>query len=377
MVIALTILGVLISLLVIAISVGLHEAGHMVVAKFFKLKVPDFFVGFGPKLFSFSTKATRYGVRAIPLGGYVQIIDENDDEETTKGKGEHPPLSKVAPWKRQLIFAAGPVVNIILGFLILIPVLMINPYMQASTTVEAVNAECSTGACGAQEAGMLPGDKVTEVNGLAVEELEDISAAIPPGATAVDLTVERAGESIELESVAVTDGKIGVHVELIAIDRNFFQAVGTVVDVVGESAVAITHIPEKIPGVVSAIFGQSERADDSPASVVAVSRSYGEVASSTILPVDDKVTMMFTYAGLLNVGLGLLNLLPIGMLDGGRMLVAFLDSCRGAWAKLRRTTYRPTSSLVVRIITVPTTLMLVGFMMLLIVADVVAPISTQ
>ena len=69
MVIALTILGVLISLLVIAISVGLHEAGHMVVAKFFKLKVPDFFVGFGPKLFSFSTKATRYGVRAIPLGG--------------------------------------------------------------------------------------------------------------------------------------------------------------------------------------------------------------------------------------------------------------------------------------------------------------------
>jgi RIP metalloprotease RseP len=99
--------GVLFFVLVLLVTVAIHEAGHMTAAKALKLDVPEYSVGFGPKLFTIRTKKTAYSLRAIPLGGFVLITDMRYPEKSY----ERSALSRVSPWKRQIVFFAGPAVN--------------------------------------------------------------------------------------------------------------------------------------------------------------------------------------------------------------------------------------------------------------------------
>lgn len=362
--------GVLLFLLVLMISVGLHEGGHMVVAKKLGVKVPEFFVGFGQKIWSFKRKGTEYGIRWIPAGGYVRIVDENVE----KGKPEREMLSYVKPWKRQLIFAAGPAVNIVLGFVILIATFMIFPYEVPNTTVDKINT-CSAEevACGAREAGIQPGDRVISIDGVPIRKNEDFNEPLRNKATAT-ITVLRDGEKITFEDVTLADNRMGIDLKVDEIHRGFGESLAATGTLLRMTVEGVLAIPEQIPAVVKSIY-TGERDADTPGSVVGAGNAYGEIAATNQLDIGEKIRTWMMVAGGVNLSLGFINLLPVPPLDGGKMLIAFMDTVRNWFAKLRRRAYKPTPYGLVKWMTVIPAVFLFGIMGLLVLADIVAPMS--
>lgn len=362
--------GVLLFLLVLMISVGLHEGGHMVVAKKLGVKVPEFFVGFGQKIWSFKRKGTEYGLRWIPAGGYVRIVDEGVEE----GKPEREMLSYVKPWKRQLIFAAGPAVNILLGFVILIATFMIFPYENPTTTVERTNV-CSAQevACGARDAGIQTGDKVVAIDGVSIDRNEDFDAPLKNKPTAT-ITVLRAGEEITFEDVALADNRMGIDVKVEDAYRSFGEALGTTGTLLRMTVDGVLAIPQQLPAVVKSIY-TGERDAETPGSVVGAGNAYGEIAATNQLDIGEKIRTWMMVAGGVNLSLGFINILPLNPLDGGRMLVALMDTMRNAFSKLRKKEYKPTPYILVKWMTMIPAVFIFGIMGLLILADIVAPMS--
>lgn len=363
--------GVFLFIAILMVSVGLHEAGHMVAAKKLGVKVPEFFIGFGTKLFSFKRKGTEYGVRLVPAGGYVRLVDDSVEE----GKPERELLSHIAPWRRQIIFAAGPAVNLVLGFVILFGVIVGYPYDQPNTTINTTNS-CSAEevACGAKVAGIESGDKVVAIDGVAVKSYEDISPQLK-GKESVSIDVIRDGEELNFAAVPLADNRFGVNLQWESIYRSPGEAAGVTVDLVGQSLTAVLNIPSQIPGIAATVFQGAERDPESPGSVVGAGKTYGDVAATEKLDTESKVRTFLLIAGGLNLSLGFLNLLPIGPLDGAKMLFAFSDTVRRAFAKIRNKAYTPTPYAFIKWITVIPTFALIAVMALLIAADIVAPVS--
>lgn len=364
--------GVLVFVVVLMVSVGLHEAGHMVAAKKLGLRVPAFFIGFGKKVFSFKRGETEYGVRALPLGGYVRILDKSDKDMDDE---ERAMLSNVAPWKRQIVFAAGPLVNVALGFVILVSYLMIVPMSVPNTTVDEVNA-CSAEetVCGAREANILAGDEISKIDGTVIEKHEDISAAIGDK-SAVDVVVLRDGVAVGIGAVSIADSRLGVNVGWDEEQRDFFAASSEVGGMIGKTVSSVLSIPAQIPELVGAIFGMNERDPESVGSVVGAGRAYGDVAASDRLEVSNKISFMVLAAGGINLSLGFINFLPLMPLDGGRMLIAAADSVRLRWAKMRAKDYSPTSMKFIRVTTALPAVLVFGTMLIMILADIFSPIS--
>lgn len=356
-------LGLIIFLVVLAISVGLHEAGHMTVAKAFKLHVPKFFIGFGPKLFSFKKGPTEYGVRAIPLGGFVSIEDERFEEKSY----ERLALTRVAPWKRQLIFAAGPAVNIVLGVVIVLSTLMLTPYEKVSTTVDTVNACAEEGVpCGAAATELQKGDVVVAVDGTTVKEFPEI-APLLAGKESASITYLR-DEKEHTEEVELLEGFMGITVATVPGYRSVADAWTFVVDIVDRNIRALSVLPEKVPGIVESIV-TAERDPETPSSVVAVGKTYGDTTASVTTPLQEKISQLALYTGIFNLGLGIINLIPLLPLDGGRMLIAFMDSIRLAWSKVRKKTYEPTRQVVFTAMSAVSVIAVMGFMLLIIASD--------
>lgn len=365
------VVGIGIFMLIIMVSVALHEAGHMVAAKKLGVSVPEFFVGFGKKVWSFKKGETEYGLRALPLGGYVKLQDKNVTDEKDPAREM---LSNVAPWKRQIIFAAGPLVNIVLGFVILMSYLVFTPYQMGTTTIDQVN-ECTVESqvCGAYEAGIKPGATVLAIDGKKIETHSQITEALV-GKSLVDITYSQAGKEYNTKDVIIKDGRLGVNVAVEDKNRTVSESFDQVNSMIGSTIVGIGSIPSKIPGVVQSIFG-AERDPESPGSIVGMGRAYGEVAATDELETENKIGFMILSAGALNLSLGFLNLLPIGILDGSRMLFAFVDSIRMLLSKIRKKVYKPTPYVWFKWATVIPAFALFAVMALLIVADIVSPLS--
>lgn len=234
-------LGLLAFLVVIMISIGLHEAGHMAVAKLFKLKVPQFFVGFGKTLWSTKSSKTEYGIKAIPLGGFVRIEDPDTPEDQ---KLERALLSNVAPWKRQLIYAAGPVVNILLGSILLIVMMLSFPTYISGNTVENVTEQSP-----AMAAGLQSGDEIIAIDGTPTENREDIVYTLaqqPNSPTAVTVVREDTEHVLTVEPV---DGALGVTLNAVEHQRGLGESVATMGDFYIMNMMAMSELPAKVPVV--------------------------------------------------------------------------------------------------------------------------------
>lgn len=356
--------GVLLFVLILSITVGLHEAGHMFAAKKLGLKVPEFSIGFGPRLFGRKGKKTDYNVRALPLGGYVLIQDETQPEDSY----ERSALSYVAPWRRQIVFAAGPAVNLVLGTALLLVALMAFPYQAGTNLVEKVQA-CDVGACGSLEAGVQAGDKVLSIDGIAVTNLEEIAKA-KKGKDSIEVVVERNGANVTIPNVKL-DGEtslMGIQVTLGEAYRSLPEAWTFVGATVEQNIHAIANLPSKVAPVAESIV-TGERPEDAPGSVVSIGKRYGDAAVEPQENWYDKLYAYTIYTALFNFGLGFLNLLPILPLDGGRMLIAFMDSCRKFWSKVTKKVYTPTRKTVYMAMAMVSTIVVFGFMGMLILSD--------
>ena len=185
----------------------------------------------------------------------------------------------------------------------------------------------------------------------------------------VSVVVERNG-SQQTFTVPVTNGKIGINLASVERTATFGESVEAMKNLFVLNTESLAKLPSKIPGLVNNILGTTERDAEAPSSIVAVGKTYGDTTASTRLTDGNKFKMMLMYSGLLNIGLGFINLfLPLMPLDGGRIFMALLDSVKMGFSKLTRRVYRPIGPRGMGAMSIITGVPVLIFMSLIIISD--------
>jgi regulator of sigma E protease len=314
----------------------IHEAGHFVAAKAVGMRVERFFLFFGPTIWSFKRGETEYGVKAIPLGGYVKITGMNPEEEVPPEHEANAYFRKPV-WKRIVVVAAGPAVNIVLAFLILVGVYSLSSSIETAT--QSVGAVVKKSPA----AGVLkPGDKIVAVDGsyypkLGVtnrierfrEEIGSHQCAGKPqdgclAKTPVDLTVERGGKTLALSVRPRYDAKegqtlVGFRFAGAPTSLSPSEAIDLASDRIGEVVSGTAH-------VLTHLFESQQR--EQVSGVVGISDVGHQV-------VEKGLERALLLLALVSLSLGLINLVPILPLDGGHIFWALIEKLRGQPVSLR------------------------------------------
>jgi membrane-associated protease RseP (regulator of RpoE activity) len=402
------IIGVVLFALGIGIAVALHEFGHMLTAKAFGMKVRRYFIGFGPKIYSFRRGETEYGLKAIPAGGFCDIagmtaLDEVTPDEAPRAMWRYP------AWKRIVVLGAGSITHFILGLIILyvmavsIGLLNLNDKpLIGSIAPCAANLDlktmspdkCTPGSpAPAKNAGLRPGDEILSVGGTQTSTFTQVTNLIQHSSGPTPFVVLRDGKQLSLTvDVARVQGltvaeenqanpgrqpltEIGMIGATAAkyVPYNAGTAVGGTLQFTGEMFAnvwqGIKQLPSKVPSLVSAIGG-APRDPNSPMSVVGASELGGQSIQ------DGQWSVFWLLLATLQFFLGVFNLLPLLPLDGGHIAVILYEKARDV---LRRLWGRPAGGPVDYTKLAPLTLVVVfvgGAMVLLsVTADIVNPIS--
>ena len=309
--------------IVIGVLVFVHELGHFLVARLCGVGVEVFSLGFGPKLLKLQRGRTLYCLSAIPLGGYVKMTGEEPgaslSEEEKTVSFSHKPLGK-----KSLIVAAGPFFNFFLAIFIFYLLYQVSGVWMAKPDVGKVLDNTP-----AQTAGLLPGDVVKQVNGVPIEAFEDISAAVAAsGGKPIEVLVRREGE---IRNFQITpqrrDGKnlFGEPVDRYVIGilgsgetfhkpLNFFQAAGrSLSDTWGLVKLTVLSVVKMITGAIST---------DNLGGPIMIAQMAGEQAKAGMVN-------FVWFIALLSVNLGIINLFPIPVLDGGHLLFFGIEAATG------------------------------------------------
>ncbi|MDH3471350.1 MAG: RIP metalloprotease [Acidimicrobiia bacterium] len=340
--------GALIVIIGIIAMVMIHEAGHFVAAKAFGMKATEFFFGFGPKLWSTQRGETEYGIKAIPLGGYVRIIGMNPFEEVTAEEEERT-YRRAKFWQKAVVVLAGVGSNFAVAFVILYFVAAVigEPDTDAPLPIVAgVVVETAQGQqTAASAAGLREGDLFVEVNGTNIDDwdqLVDILHAAPN--EEVDLVIERDGKTLELVTTLTSrfnadsgqnEGFLGVSPQYVVLRDNPAAALVTAGDQMGvlvaESTKGMWTLVSGIGGLVSGVISGEDVGENQarPLSPIGIARLGAE---SEAVGLDLTLTIVAWF----NVFVGLLNVLPIYPLDGGHFSVALYEKVVGRRADVRK-----------------------------------------
>ncbi|MGX5681268.1 M50 family metallopeptidase [Schumannella luteola] len=433
------ILGILIILVGLAISIGLHEVGHLLPAKKFGVRVSQYMIGFGPTIFSWRRGETEYGIKALPLGGYISMAGmfpptrpggrsrtattglfdtlvqdaRSASAETLVDVDESRAFYRLPVLKRIVIMLGGPTMNLLLGILFYAIVLCGFGLPQLSTTIGSVN-ECVIAAtsenqeCAADdpaapglEAGLEPGDRIVSMNGTAIESWDQATQIIrqSPGEQ-LAIVVDRNGSEVSLtatpllseryvldENGAIAEdengdpitqevGFLGIGAAL----ENVRQPVTAVLPAVGDNIARVVGIvitlPQRLIDVAEAAFGPEERDPNGPIGVVGIGRIAGEITSLNSIAVADRASSLIQILASLNVALFVFNLIPLMPLDGGHVAGAVWEAIRRGFAKLRgKPDPGPVDAARFIPLTLAVSVVLGAMTLLLIYADIVKPIS--
>ncbi|GAA3689966.1 M50 family metallopeptidase [Gordonia hankookensis] len=403
-------LGVVLFAAALVLSVAWHECGHMWAAQATGMKVRRYFVGFGPTLWSTRRGETEYGVKALPLGGFCDIAGMTPyDEIAEEDRPRAMYLQK--PWKRLVVLLAGPAQNFVLGFVLVVivgaifglPNISQDPVpatvsktscVSATTTysetAEPVRTPC-VGNGPAADAGLRAGDTIVAVNGQSVSDYSEVSKQIGTGSDPVAMTVQRGGEKVDLTIVPQpativvqrSDGtketeqarQVGItftpppninHYDGLEVIPASFAFTG---DLFVATWDALLSMPSKVSALWTAVTG-GERSADTPVSVYGASVLGGQAvergAWSTFL------LLLIS----INFFLGLFNLVPLLPLDGGHMAIVGYEKARNTvrgW--FGRAAGGPVDYLKLMPITYAVVIIMGGFMVLTVTADIVNPIE--
>lgn len=391
-------LGWLIFLVALLVSVMLHETGHFVAAKRFGMKATRYFVGFGPTLWSTRRGETEYGIKAFPVGGFVKIegmtsLDEVDPEDEPRS------FRRAPGWQRLVVLAAGSFMHFVIAAVLIFGLALSIGIENDNTTKLGTVATCvpaneqaltSGTACasGAAKspaviAGLKVGDQVTGFNGAPVSNWTQLSNEIlkvKPG-TPVTLTVERDGHSLTLHTaLAEVPGHgsyFGIAPTTVFERQNPVDAIKYVgtgfSQVVTGSVSALAHLPAAVPQLFAK--DRSSTAAGNVSSVVGAARVTGQAVAANV-GWEYKVSFVLLLIASLNIFVGVFNLLPLLPLDGGHVAVVIWERIKALFARLRR---KPDPGMVDYRKLVPVSfsifLVLVVFGVMLILADIVNPVS--
>ncbi|KUO15095.1 zinc metalloprotease [Streptomyces dysideae] len=425
------ILGIVVFAVGLLASIAWHELGHLSTAKLFGIRVPQYMVGFGPTIWSRKKGDTEYGIKAIPLGGYIRMIGmfppgpdgRLEARSTSPWRGMIEDARSAAfeelrpgdetrlfytrkPWKRVIVMFAGPFMNLVLAFGLFLTVLMGFGIQQQTTTVASVSPcvisqsenrdECkkSDPQSPAEAAGMEAGDKIVSFAGVRTDEWSTLSDLIRDSAgKSVPIVVDRDGQEVTLQAKIATNlvakkdssgayvedeyvkaGFLGFSAATGVVKQDFGDSVSWMTDRVGDAVDSLAALPSKVPALWDAAFGDGPREQDSPMGIVGAARVGGEIATLDI-PATQQLAMFVMLLAGFNLSLFLFNMLPLLPLDGGHIAGALWEALRRNLAKvLRRPDPGPFDVAKLMPVAYVVAGIFICFTLLVLVADVVNPV---
>jgi membrane-associated protease RseP (regulator of RpoE activity) len=391
------VLGIVLFVLGILVSVILHEAGHFLTAKKFGMKATQFFVGFGPTLWSTVRGETEYGVKALPFGAFVRITGMTTMDEVDPADEPRAMRNKPA-WQRAIVMAAGSFMHFALAFvLLLILAIGIGQANDNTTTIGSVSpcvpaslkafdqGSCahSQGAAPAQRAGIKPGDKIIAIDGKPVHNWTQLGTAIraQPAGQPMAVTVQRDGRELTLTAMPATvpgrnGSYLGIGDAVIFTRSNPVAAVTFAGSAFGQVVVGSAEAVAKLPAALPDLFAK-DRAK-TPAANVSSMVGAADIAGQAVassggwrFAVSDLLLILIS----INIFIGAVNLLPLLPLDGGHLAVLFYERIRAWLARIRG---KPDPGLVDLQKLVPVSVgvfvLLIGLAVLLMAADIFNPV---
>lgn len=418
--------GALVMLLGIAVSIGLHEFGHMLPAKRFGVKVDRFMIGFGPTLFARQRGETEYGIKLFPLGGYVRLLGmqptaeavaadrpaknalsrwyrayvERYRSESDLGQHEqHRAFYRLPAGKRLIVMFGGPFANLVLGAIFasiaLFGIGVMTPTNGVGAVIDCNMPADATSCTGIQPTvakanGVAVGDRLVAIGGVKVNTPDEIRARLKAvvGET-VELDFAR-GEGHLLITTPIENQRLynpetdsyetrpflGLafdYERMPATPAAYFEFMG---GTIGGTFEMIGQLPQQAGHAFQAITGQEERDSNGAVSVVGITKVAGDIAIDSEGDWSSTIAIWLLTLASLNIALFAFNMIPVLPLDGGHIAAAIYGKVKQLWFKLtKRGTPRPVDLALLAPLTMVGWVALTIMGLLFVVADIVAPVS--
>ena len=396
-------IGVIAFIVALLFSVMVHEFGHYLTARKFNMKVTEFFLGFGKRIWSFRKGETEFGLKAIPAGGYCRIVGMTIHEELSPEEKQRAFYEASVP-RRLIVLGAGSFLHLVLGFLILILIIggigtsiITNKISEVIPCVIQTTQGPSLGDCKpgdikspANQAGLQKGDEILRIGNVLVTRNswnKAISVIHNSPNKLIDIVIKRDGieQTLSVKPAVKkignkTYGFIGI-VNEVGINRE--NPISTIRDsaiitrdVAINSVTSLFTLPTKIPSLVKETFGNQKRDPNGLVGVVGVARVSAQTASNPDMKWRDKTTTFLMIIASLNIFVGIFNLFPLLPLDGGHMAIAVIDGYR-RWRARVKGAPRPHPFDIEKLMpfTLGVIVILVGLSLLLLAADIFNPVN--